>query len=122
LLNEKHSQKHSSDDQSKKKHANVTEHKKEEFYVFMARNRDSKSGKDDWYIDSGGSRHFTNNIDWYADFVEDKSQSDSVVFNGGERYRVRGKGNVLFQLRGKKIMIDDVYDVTCLEKKYFRLV
>jgi len=44
--------------------------------VFMARNKDSKSGKVDWYVDSRAFIHFTNSIDCYADFVEDKSQSD----------------------------------------------
>jgi hypothetical protein len=35
------------------KHANVAEHKEEEeFYVFMARNKDSKSIKFDWYVNS----------------------------------------------------------------------
>jgi hypothetical protein len=43
----------------------------------MARNKDLKSSKDDWYIDSRKSRNFTNIVDWYADFVEDKS--DYVV-------------------------------------------
>jgi hypothetical protein len=114
LWDEKHNQEHSSNDQSRKKHANVAEHK-EEFYVFMARNKDSKSGKDDWYVDSGASRHFTNNIDWYVDFVEDKFQSDSVVLSGKKEYKVRGKGNVLLQLRGKKVMIKDVYYVPCLD-------
>ena len=37
--------------------------------AFMARNKDSKSGKDDWYIYSGASRHSTSNIDWYANFL-----------------------------------------------------
>jgi hypothetical protein len=72
--------------------------------------------KDDWYIDSRTFRHFINSIDWYADFVEDKFQSDSVVLSGEKEYRVRGKGNVLLQLRGKKVMIKDVYYVPCLEK------
>jgi hypothetical protein len=72
--------------------------------------------KVDWYVDSRASEHFTNHIDWYADFVEDKSQSDSIVLSGREEYKVRRKGNVLLQLRGKKVMIKDVYYVPCLEK------
>jgi hypothetical protein len=48
----------------------VVEHKEEEeFHVFMARDQDSQSGKVDWYIDSGASRHLSNNVDWYVDFV-----------------------------------------------------
>jgi hypothetical protein len=63
--------------------------------VFMARNIYSKSGKVDWYTDLREPRHFTNIIDCYADFVEDKSHTNSIVLSGGVEYRVRGKGNVL---------------------------
>ena len=52
----------------------MAEQKEEkELYVFIARNKDLKSGKVYWYIDSRVLRHFTNNIHCYADFVEDKS-------------------------------------------------
>jgi hypothetical protein len=84
LLDEKHNQENSCDDQFEKKYANVAEHKEEEFHVFMAMNKDSKSDKDDWYMDSRESRNFTNIIDWYTDFVQDAFQSDSVVLSGRE--------------------------------------
>ena len=62
------------------------------------------------------SRPFPNSVNCYTDFVEDKFQFDSVVLSDIEEYKVRGKGNVLFLLRGKKVMIKDVYYVHCLEK------
>jgi hypothetical protein len=65
----------------------VAEHKeKEEFYVYMARNKDSKSVKVDWYIDIGASRYFTNSIVCYSDFVEYKSQYDLVLLSCREAY------------------------------------
>jgi hypothetical protein len=83
----------------------VVEHKEEEeFYVFMARTKDSKNGVVDWYIIC------------YVNFVGDKSQSNSVVLSGAEEYKVRGNGNVVPQLRGKKVMIKDVYYDPHLEK------
>jgi len=45
LWDEKHIQENSSDDQLRKKYANVIEHKEEKFFVFIAKNKDSKSGK-----------------------------------------------------------------------------
>jgi hypothetical protein len=47
---------------------------------------------------------------------KDKSESNYVMLSGREEYKVRVKGNVLIQLRGKKVMIKDVYYVPCLEK------
>ena len=41
----------------------MAEHE-EELYVFMARSKDSKSGKDDWYVHSGAARYFTNTVHW----------------------------------------------------------
>ena len=47
---------------------NKHQHKEDEdFYMLMAQNKDLKSVKDDWDVDSGASRHFTNNIGCYAD-------------------------------------------------------
>ena len=46
---------------------------------FMAKKKDSKSSKDDWCVDWEAFKHFTNNVDWYVNFVEDKSQFDSIV-------------------------------------------
>jgi len=52
LWDEKHNKEDSSNDQSKKKNSNVVEHKDEEVLcAFMDKNKDSKSGKNDWYID-----------------------------------------------------------------------
>jgi len=61
-----------------KKHDNVTKNEEEELYVCMVRNKDSRSGKDDFYVESGSSRHFSNSIDWYVDLVENKFQYDCV--------------------------------------------
>jgi hypothetical protein len=94
----------------------INKHEDKELHVFMARNKDSKSGKDDQYIVLGASRHFTNNIECYIDFVEDEFQSDSVMLSHREEYNVRVKGNVLLQLRGDKVMIKDVYNVHCLKQ------
>jgi hypothetical protein len=63
--------------------------------VFMGKNKDSNSGKVDWYVNSRASRQFTNNIDCYVDFIEDRPQSGSVVLSGREEYKVRGKENFL---------------------------
>ena len=46
---------------------------------FMAKKKDSKTSKDDWCVDWEAFKHFTNNVDWYVNFVEDKSQFDSIV-------------------------------------------
>ena len=48
-------------------------------FEFMAKKKDSKSSKDDFYVDWEAFKHFTNNVDWYVNFEEDKSQFDSTV-------------------------------------------
>lgn len=77
----------------------------------MANDKDSKTSKVDWLFDLWASKHFTNNMDCYINFVEDKTQCNYIVLNGREKYKVKGKGNVLLQLRSKKLMIKDVYYV-----------
>lgn len=61
LWDENRNQECSSNDQFGKKHVNVSNHKEEvEFYMSMPKYKDSKSSKDDWYVD--WSRQFTNSI------------------------------------------------------------
>ena len=78
MWDEKHSQGYSFDDQNETERnmlmwQKLEQKEEKELYVFIARNKDLKSGKVYWYIDSRALRHFTNNIHCYVDFVEDKS-------------------------------------------------
>jgi hypothetical protein len=59
--------------------------------LFISINKDSKSGKVDWYTNGGAFTRFTNNVNCYVDFVEDKFQFDFVVLSGGEEYKVTKK-------------------------------
>jgi hypothetical protein len=64
----------------------------------------------------GASQHFTNKKDWYIDFVENISNSDSIVLSGREEYRVEGKGSVQLQMRGKRLLFRDVYYILVWKK------
>lgn len=89
MWGEKHNQEHYFDGQARKKHAIVAKHKEEEeFYVYMAKDKDYGSDKNDRYVDLGEFRHFINNIDQYHDFVGDKSQSDRFVLSDRQEYRI----------------------------------
>jgi hypothetical protein len=116
LWDEKHSQEHSLMINPKRKTImSLNKRRKSSMFSWLETN--TRRDKDDGYVDSGASKHFTNSIDWYANFVEDKFPSESAGLGGGKEYRVRGKGNVLLQLRGKKVTIKYVYCVPCLEIK-----
>eukprot|EP00253_Pinus_taeda_P024581 PITA_24581 len=65
-----------------------------------------------WYIDSGASRHFSHKRDWFIDF---SPFSDSVVFDGGEKYTVVGRGTVQIQSRGRTLIFLNVYYVPGME-------
>jgi hypothetical protein len=53
-----------------------------------------------WYIDIGASQHFTNINDWCLDFLVNKTTSNSVIFGGGEEYKIAIKGNVKGKVKG----------------------
>ena len=60
----------------------------------MARNKEANVNNTDWDIDSNASQHFINKKDWCLDFIVDKLGSNSMIFCGGEEYKVSRKGNV----------------------------
>jgi hypothetical protein len=84
--------------------------------VFMAWDKADNVKTSAWYIDLGASRHFTNRRDWYINYVANESSNDSVVFGGGEEYRVEGKGNVQITLSGKKMVFLNVHYVPGMDK------
>eukprot|EP00253_Pinus_taeda_P006391 PITA_06391 len=65
-----------------------------------------------WYIDSSASRHFSHRRDWFIDF---SPFSDSVVFGGGEKYTVDGRGTVQIQSGGRTLTFLNVYYVPGME-------
>lgn len=82
--------------QKKSRYANVVEGDEEEAlgdFAFMAsQNQSTKSTT--WYFDSGASRHYTCHKDWYVNFIEDKSHSESVFLGDDWNYYIRGCGDV----------------------------
>ena len=65
-----------------------------------------------WYIDSGASRHFSHRRDWFIDFSH---FNDSVVFGGGEKYNVAGRGTVQIQSGRRTLIFLNVYYVPGME-------
>eukprot|EP00253_Pinus_taeda_P036695 PITA_36695 len=95
--------------------ANVVEHSEQTdsaFYAFMAKRSSDHIPSSAWYIDSGASRHFSHRRDWYIDF---SPFSDSVVFGGGEKYTVDGRGTVQIQSGGRTLIFLNVYYVLGME-------
>eukprot|EP00253_Pinus_taeda_P004299 PITA_04299 len=95
--------------------ANVAEHSEQTdsaFYAFMAKRSSDHIPSSAWYIDSGASRHFSHRRDWFIDF---SPFSDSVVFGGGEKYTVDGRGTVKIQSGGRTLTFLNVYYVPGME-------
>jgi len=95
--------------------ANVAEHSEltdSAFYAFMAKRSLDHVPSSAWYIDSGASCHFSHRRDW---FIEFSLFSDSVVFGGGEKYTVVGKGTVQIQSGGRTLIFLNVYYVPGME-------
>eukprot|EP00253_Pinus_taeda_P007025 PITA_07025 len=95
--------------------ANVAEHSEQTdsaFYAFMAKRSSDHIPSSAWYIDSGASRHFSHRRDWFIDF---SPFSDSVVFGGGEKYTVDGRGTVQIQSGGRTLIFLNVYYVPGME-------
>ena len=91
--------------------ANVAEHSEQTdsaFYAFMVKRSSEHVPSSAWYIDSGASRHFSHRRDWFIDF---SPFSDSVVFGGGEKYTVAGRGTVQIQSGGRTLIFLHVYYV-----------
>jgi hypothetical protein len=57
----------------------------------MVRNKEANVNKYDWFIHSDTLRHFTNKKDWCLDFVANKRSFDSMIFGGGEEYKIARK-------------------------------
>eukprot|EP00253_Pinus_taeda_P027273 PITA_27273 len=94
---------------------NVAEHSEQTdsaFYAFMAKRSSEHIPSSAWYIDSGASRHFSHRRDWFIDF---SPFSDSVVFGGGEKYTVDGRGTVQIQSGGRTLIFLNVYYVPGME-------
>eukprot|EP00253_Pinus_taeda_P002078 PITA_02078 len=95
--------------------ANVAEHSEQTdsaFYAFMAKRSSDHIPSSVWYIDSGASRHFSHRREWFIDF---SPFSDSVVFGGGEKYTVDGRGTVQIQSGGRTLTFLNVYYVPGME-------
>lgn len=82
-----------------------SEQKESVFYAFMAKSPSDLARSSAWYINYGASRHFSHRRDWFTDF---SPYSDSVVFGGGEEYKIVGRGNVQIQSGGKKLIFLNV--------------
>jgi hypothetical protein len=97
--------------------AHVAEHMEEKeatFYAFMACTQVDHSKSSAWFVNSGASRHFTNQKDWFTEFTPSPSK-DSVIFSGGEEYNIVGKGNVQISFRGKMLMFLNIHYVPGME-------
>eukprot|EP00253_Pinus_taeda_P006371 PITA_06371 len=95
--------------------ANVAEHFEQTdstFYAFMAKRSSDHIPSSPWYIDSGASRHFSHRRDWFIDF---SPFSDFVVFGGGEKYTVDGRGTIQIQSGGRTLIFLNVYYVPGME-------
>jgi hypothetical protein len=87
-------QKHNQGGSQQKAHvAEHTEEKEATFYAFMAYTQANQSKSCSWFVDSGASRYFTNQKDWFKEFTPSPSK-DLVIFDGGEEYTIVSKGNV----------------------------
>jgi hypothetical protein len=90
------------------------EEKEATFYAFMACTQVDQSKSFSWFVDSGASRHFTNQKYWFIDFTPSPSK-DSVIFGGGEEYNIVGKGNVQISFGGKMLMFLNIHYVLGME-------
>jgi hypothetical protein len=63
-----------------------------DFAFVASQNQSTKSTT--WYFDLGASRHYTCHKDWYVNFIEDKSHSESVSLGDDWTYYIRGCGDV----------------------------
>jgi hypothetical protein len=94
--------------------AEHTEDKEVTFYAFMAYTQADQSKSYAQFVDSGASKHFTNQKDWFMEFTPSPSK-DSVIFGGGEEYNIVAKGNVQISFGGKMLMFLNVHYVSCME-------
>jgi hypothetical protein len=80
----------------------------------MACTQADQSKSSAWFVDSGASRHFINQKDWFTEFTPIPSK-DLVIFGGGEEYNIVGKGNDQISFGGKMLMFLNVHYVPGME-------
>ncbi|KAH9291933.1 hypothetical protein KI387_042879, partial [Taxus chinensis] len=97
--------------------ATVEQHESEDEYALMASCSDGGSPTRCWFFDSGASRHFTCQRDWYVTFHANSCSSDSVTLGDGRSHAVEGIGDVRIMLNNNtKLLVKSVRYVPNMNK------
>jgi hypothetical protein len=92
-----------------KKQSNIVEKEEKEENGFVASVASQEEGKSDsWCFDSNASKHMTNRSNWFVEFVEDKSMSDTIILVDHKTHYVQGRGDPQFESRGKTFIFKNV--------------
>jgi hypothetical protein len=68
-----------------------------------------------WYFDFGALKHMNNTFDWFLEFVEDNSRSDSIILGDNKVHHVEGSGKVHIESGAKTFMFKNVLDIQGLK-------
>ena len=88
---------------------NYLEERREEDYTLLLAFKDNERGEENtWYLHISASNHTCGKRSMFVEL--DESVSDNVSFGDESKIKVKGKGNILIQLKnGKHQFISNVY-------------
>ncbi|PNX73884.1 F-box protein [Trifolium pratense] len=87
--------------------ANIAEGSEANVVLMMATTCDDNVKSEDWYLDSGCSKHMTSHREWLTNF--NASKKTSIRLADSSKLAVEGAGNIVIRSKsGRKVIIEDV--------------